>query len=134
VKFKVWRDGAEREFQATLAEMDLRAAGAPVSRGESGPTDSALSGVRVENLTPEMARRLNLPPSSRGVVITEVDPDSGASDAGLQRGDLIEEINRQPIANASEFDAALRKAGKQSVLLRVRRAEGARFVVVKPRE
>ncbi len=134
VKFKVWRDGAEREFQATLAEMDLRAIGATGSRGESGPTESALSGVRVENLTPEMARRLNLPPSSRGVVITEVDPDSGAADAGLQRGDLIEEVNRQPVANASEFDAALRKAGKQSVLLRVRRAEGPRFVVVKPRE
>ncbi|MBO0857137.1 MAG: DegQ family serine endoprotease [Chloracidobacterium sp.] len=134
VRFKVWRDGSERELTATLSEMDPKAVAAGLTRGGSSPTGGALSGVSVESLTSETARRWNLPQSARGVVITEVDPDSGAAGAGLERGDVIEEVNRQPVANAGEFEAALKKAGKQSVLLRVRRGDHASFVVVKPRE
>ncbi|MBO0798027.1 MAG: DegQ family serine endoprotease, partial [Blastocatellia bacterium] len=131
VKLRVWRDGAEREVTATLAEMDAKALAAGSTRGWAG---SALSGVRVENLTPETARQWDLPPGTRGVVISDVDPDSDAADAGLQRGDVIEEVNRQPVTNSGEFEAALQKSGKQSVLLRVRRGDRAYFVVVKPRE
>jgi Do/DeqQ family serine protease len=133
VKFKVWRDGAERELAATLAEMDSKAVSAG-ARGGAGPTGSALSGVGVESLTSETARRLNLPPGARGVVVTDVDPDSGAADAGLQRGDLIEEVNRQPVASPGEFESAMQKAGKQGVLLRVRSGDRGSFIVVKPRE
>jgi serine protease Do len=133
VRFKVWREGAERELTATLSEMDPKTI-AGGARGGVGPTDSALSGVGVDSLTPETARRLNLPPGARGVVVTDVDADSGAADAGLQRGDVIEEVNRQPVASPGEFEAALKKAGKQSVLLRMRRGERASFIVVKPRE
>ena len=134
VRVKVWRDGAERELTATLSEMDPKTIAGAAAGGGSGPTDSALSGVSVDSLTPETARRLNLPPGARGVVVTDVDADSGAADAGLQRGDVIEEVNRQPVASPGEFEAALKKAGKQSVLLRMRRGERARFIVVKPRE
>jgi serine protease Do len=134
VRFKVWRDGAERELTATLSEMDPKTIAAAAAGGGSGPTDSALSGVSVDSLTSESARRLNLPPGARGVMVTDVDPDSGAADAGLQRGDVIEEVNRQPVTSPGEFEAALKKAGKQSVLLRMRRGERASFIVVKPRE
>jgi len=133
IKFKVWREGSERELQATLTEMNAQAV-ATTGKGEQGPTGSALAGVRVQNLTPDMARQLNVPSSSRGVVITEVNPNSGAAESGLQRGDVIEEINRQPVTNAGEFESAAQKAGKESVLLRVRRAGNASFLVVKPRE
>jgi Do/DeqQ family serine protease len=133
-RFKVWRDGAERELTATLSEMDPKAVATGAARGGSSPTGSALSGVSVESLTSETARRWNLPQGARGVVITDVDPDSGAADAGLQRGDVIEEVNRQPVASHGEFEAALKNAGKQSVLLRVRRGDHASFIVVKPRE
>jgi serine protease Do len=118
---------------ATLAEMDSKALAAG-ARGGAGPTSGALSGVSVESPTSETARRLNLPLGARGVVVTDVDPDSGAADAGLQRGDVIEEVNRQPVTNPGEFEAALQKAGKQNVLLRVRRGDRASFVVVKPQE
>jgi serine protease Do len=134
VRFKVWREGAERELTATLSEMDPQTIAGAAARGGAGPTDSALSGVSVDSLTPETARRLNLPQGAHGVVVTDVDPDSGAADAGLQRGDVIEEVNRQPVASPGEFEAALKKAGKQSVLLRMRRGERANFIVVKPRE
>jgi len=135
VKFKVWRDGSEQELTATLAELDPKAVGRGSGGGGSpGAAGSALAGVRVENLTPEIARGLNLPLTSRGVVITEADPDSGAADAGLRRGDVIEEINRQPVSNVSEFNAALQKAEKKSVLLRVRRPDGTRYILVRPPE
>ncbi|HWQ36078.1 MAG TPA: DegQ family serine endoprotease [Blastocatellia bacterium] len=133
VRFKIFRDGAERELTATLGELEVKTAS---SRGGSSPGEpgSALVGVQVENLTAETARRLNLPVTARGVVITDIDSDSPAADAGLQRGDLIVEVNRQPVTSVSEFNTALQRAGKKSVLLRVRRADGARFVVIEPRE
>lgn len=135
VKFKVWRDGAERELTATLAEVDPQAVARSRGGGGSpGAASSALAGTQVEALTPNLAQQLNLPPNVRGVVVTAVAADSSAADAGLQRGDVIEEVNRQPVSNLSEFNAALQKAGKRSVLLRVRRADGARYIVVRPQE
>jgi serine protease Do len=68
------------------------------------------------------------------VVITEIEPDSNAAAAGLRRGDVIEEVARQPVANVNEFNAALAKVGNKSALLSVRGAQGPRFVVVKPQE
>jgi Do/DeqQ family serine protease len=129
VTFKVWRDGAERTMTATLGEMASKSV-ASADKGGTDSVSSALSGVRFENLTPDLARQLNLQPNQRGVVITSIDSNSGAAEAGLRRGDVIEEINRQPVANVGEVDAALRKVGRKSVLLRVRGADGARFVVV----
>jgi serine protease Do len=133
VKFKVWRDKAERELTGTLGALDLKTTASKDS-SRPGTAGSTLMGIQVENLSTETARRMNLPTSTRGVVITSVDADSSAAEAGLQRGDVIEEINRQPVTNVNEFNAAMQKAGKQSLLLRVRRSDGARFLVVKPRE
>ena len=135
IKFKVWRDGSERELSATLTELDPKAAGRGAGGGGNpGTATGALAGVRVENLTSDIARQLNLPLSTRGVVVTNVASDSSADDAGLQRGDVIEEINRQPVTNINEFNAALQKAERKSVLLRVRRPDGARYIVVRPQE
>jgi S1-C subfamily serine protease len=132
VRFKVWRDGAERELSATLGEMTLARTGSGGSGGGSGAAGGALAGVSVENLTPDMARRLNLPPATRGVVIDDVDDDSTAAGVGLRSGDVIEEVNRQPVSSVGEFNAALQKAGKKNVLLRVRRAQQGAFYVVVP--
>jgi serine protease Do len=71
VRFKVWRDGGMREFTAKLVEADESKEAAAGNGGgednESGTGGGALSGVRVENLTPERVRQLNLPASTRGV-------------------------------------------------------------------
>lgn len=133
IKFKIWRDGSERELTTKLAEMNLAKAAEDESSSGSGGGEASgiLSGIKVDNLTPELTRRLNLPEQARGVVITEVDPESNAAAAGLRRGEVIEEIARQPVANVSEFNAALSKLGdKKSVLLSVRGQAGVRYVVV----
>jgi serine protease Do len=74
-------------------------------------------GVSVESLTPDDARQLNLPISTKGVVVTDVDPASQAASAGLQKGDVIQQVNRRPVTNAEEFAAAVRHSGGESLLL-----------------
>jgi Do/DeqQ family serine protease len=135
VRFKVWRGSSERELMAKLAEVDL-AGGAnqqkPAASGESA--SGILSGVRVEPLTPELIQRLNLPASSRGVVVAEVDQDSRSAAAGLRRGDVIERVGQQSVSSIAEFNAAAGQAGGTEVLLRVRRAERGFFIVVQSQE
>ncbi len=135
-RFKVWRDGAERELSAKLVEMDLTKVAANEGGPETGGGAAAgvLSGIKVDTLTAELARRLNLPDTARGVIITSVDPESSAAAAGLRPRDVIEEVARQPVTNVSEFNAALEKSGKKSVLLSVRSAAGVRYVLVRADE
>ena len=91
--------------------------------GRSAPQQAL--GLSLQPLTPELARAaLNLPPTARGVIITAVDPNSDAADKGLQRGDLIMSVNRQPVTTPAQVVAAVeaaRRAGRTSVLLLVKR-------------
>ncbi|HEY8460820.1 MAG TPA: Do family serine endopeptidase [Blastocatellia bacterium] len=142
VKFKVWRGGSEREMTAKLSERETEATSArETPKNEPAfSTLGVLSGIRVENISSEWSERLKLQPSARGVVVVEVDPDSNAAAARppLRPGDVIEEVARQPIANVDEFKAAIQKADKKEVLLRVRRLVDGRssgfYVIVKAEE
>ncbi|MGH9935918.1 MAG: Do family serine endopeptidase [Blastocatellia bacterium] len=136
VRFKVWRAGAEREMTAKLTEVDS-GTNARKPSGNEPVTSSlgVLSGIRVENITPEWSQRLNLPSSTRGVVIVDVDPDSNAAAAGLRPGYVIESVAKQPVINVNEFNAAIQKADKKEVLLRVRRLDGhGSFVTVESQD
>jgi len=137
VRFKVWRAGSERELSAKLAERDDLGNDAG-KRSKSEPSVSslgALSGVSVDNITPEWSQKLKLQPSTHGVVVVDVDPDSNAAVAGLRPGHVIESVAKQPVTNVDEFKAAMQKADKKEVLLRVRRLDGrSSFVVVKSEE
>jgi serine protease Do len=102
--------------------------------GDSGSGDQtngnvatalARLGVSLAPLTPELARAANLPATVRGVIITKVDPNGGAADQGLQRGDLIMSVNNQPVTTPAQVTAMVetaRRAGRSSVLLLVKRA------------
>ena len=129
VKLTVHRPEGAKEVSVTLAQLpnqDRDNDGAPDIRGSGTPLD----GVSVEDLTGQAARQMQIPPSVRGVVVTNVDPASNAYEAGLRPGDVIQSVNRKPVASVSEFDAAV--SGGQSVLLLVNRGGGTRFVVVEP--
>jgi serine protease Do len=114
VKLKLIRNGSPRELSVKLAEMPAETAG--VKAGEEG-VEKALDGIEVSNLSPQIAEQLNLPPSTAGVVVTDVDPSSRMADAGLQKGDVIQEVNHQPVKNVSEFQGAVRKGGSDPLLL-----------------
>ena len=58
-------------------------------------------------MTPELAARLGLGSGARGLVITDVDPAGAAAEAGLQPGDVIEQVNRQPVRSMEDLKSAL---------------------------
>ena len=130
VKFKIWRDGSERELSAKLAEVAQ--GGKPndqLSKDGANPTSGVLVGVSVDNLTPDIAQRWNVASNIRGVIVTEVDPDSNAAGL-LRRGDVIEAVNKQPVTSVNEFNAAMQKADKKEVLLRVHSRGVSRYIVI----
>ncbi len=129
VRLQVFRNGASREISVTLGEMPSQAA---QSGGQSGESQNALEGVSVEDLTSDIARQLGLPVGTKGVVVDNVAQGSPADDAGLQRGDVIEQVNRKPVQTAAQFQAALRQAGNQPILLLVNHGGTTGFVVVQP--
>jgi serine protease Do len=94
--------------------------------------DSPLASIHVDELTPEKARQLDLPPNGKGVLVTDVDPDSGVAE--LQKGDVIEEINHQPVTSVSDYNkiAASLDPSKPQVLF-VCRHRARSFLVLRPR-
>jgi serine protease Do len=81
-------------------------------------------GLSLAPLTPELARAANLPATAHGVIVTAVDPNSDASDEGLQRGDLIISVNNQLVTSPAQVITAVetaRRTGRTSVLLLVKR-------------
>jgi serine protease Do len=88
---------------------------------------STTIGLQLQPISPALARALNLPATARGVVITQVDPNSDASEKGLQRGDLILSVNQAQVTSPAQVTAAVdaaRRAGRTSVLLLVKRGTG----------
>ncbi|MBS1806783.1 MAG: Do family serine endopeptidase [Acidobacteria bacterium] len=142
VKLKIWRDGSEREVTAKLVDAEAQTTLASSEsgnsdKGETSVTEGVLSGVKVENITPELSQRLNMNPGMKGVVVTSVDEDSAAAGA-LRRGDVIVEVNRQAVSSAAEFNAAAKKAGNKKALLYVQQQRGGStrggFVTITPQE
>jgi len=129
VSLKVIRDGQEREMTVRIGEQpDETKVAKKVERAE---TDTALSGFAVEDLDQETAKELGLS-DKRGVVVTRVAPDSGAEKAGLMPGDVIREINRQPIKSVKDFEKAssdVKKGG--NVLILVTRRGNSLFLSAK---
>jgi serine protease Do len=130
VRLKLLRDGREREVSVKLAELPAEAQRQPPIE-EEDDRSSALEGVSVSELTPQIARQLNLPLNVRGVVVTRVQ-SSAAADAGLRRGDVIQEVNRRPVASVADFEQAIRQAGNQPVVLLVNRRGSTSFIAIEP--
>jgi serine protease Do len=88
-------------------------------------------GLEVQDLTPELASRMGYE-GQEGVLVTSVEPGSLAQMGGLERGDLIQEVNQQKTANTKSFNQALDKAMEaKSILLLVRHGGSSRYLVMK---
>jgi serine protease Do len=128
VMLKVLRNGSSQEVPVTLGNFPSKEERA--STNETNP-DSSLNGVSVENLTPEAVQQLKLPASTKGVVVDEVNPGSRAAEAGLRPGDVIQQVNHQPVGNVKEYSQAVSASKKDdSVLLLVDRDGGTIFLAV----
>jgi len=114
VPLKVWRDKGEKTLEIKIGETpDDSVALKSTNKGKS------LLGLDVRPITPELARQLNLR-NPEGVIVFAVDENSAASEAGMQRGDVIREINRQRIRSLPDFEKAtkdVKEGDRVTVLL-----------------
>jgi serine protease Do len=129
VELAVLRDGDAKTLSAKLGELPGEK---EAVRSEATGT-SVLEGLQVSELTPSVARELKLEPDTQGVVVTNVSGSSAAFEAGLRRGDVIMEINREPVTSVAEFRSGAKAAGDGSILMLVNRGGNVVFMVVEPR-
>jgi serine protease Do len=133
------RKGKKQEIVVTVGTRPDEGA---LARGE-GPEDGeaqgdagsdmkgAKLGVKLQAVTPEMARQLKIE-GDGGVLVAEVAPDGAAARAGIQRGDVILEVNQEGVIRPGQVTAAVAKAKPGDVvLLRVKRGAAASFIPVK---
>lgn len=127
VKLKVLRDGNPRDVNVALGEL-------PSAKETAANNDKSESnspyGLSVEALTPQIARQLKLSVNVSGVVVTDVQDGSRADDAGLRQGDVIQQVSRQPVANVSDFERAMKQTAGKPVVLLVNRNGHTNFVVL----
>jgi serine protease Do len=129
IKLKVFHNGKERDVAVVLRELPAKAES---NRSAGGRPSAALQGLSVDELTPQIAKQLGLPPKTFGVVVTGVEPGSPAEEATLRRGDVIQEVGHKPVHNVQEFINAVDQLGKQSVLLLINRGGNTLYIVLEP--
>jgi serine protease Do len=124
---KVVRKGATKTFTVKLEELpnETAAQNGPVKNSSNGSNTDALDGVTVEDVDPQMRDQMRIPDEVKGAVVTDVKEDSNAADAGLQQGDIIVEINQEPVTGADEAVKLCEKAKGQRILVKIWRREGS---------
>jgi serine protease Do len=126
VNVKVLRDKGTETISVKVGELKDEETAVAAGKEEN-------FGLTVQALTPEIADSLGLSGDLKGVVVSGVESGSAAEDAGLRRGDVIQEVNRAPVKNLAGYRKALAGAAKgKSVLFLVRRGENTIFVALKP--
>ena len=134
VKLKVIRNKALKEVAVTITpsrEEELRKASAPLEQEPPAGKDDYRLGLYVKDLTPELAREFGVSQSG-GVVVIAVCPGSSAEGAGLNKRDIILEVNRETVSNVESYKRAIRAGDGKSLLLLVKRDDATVFVLVKP--
>ena len=126
VDVRVVRDGKELVLPVTIAEME-----AEPGKRAGGPDLSKGLGLTVQDITPELAQRFEIE-NTKGVLVTNVEGGSPAEEAGFQEGDIVRQINRQPVSSGADFGKLLKKhKGDKTVLFLVERGGARMFIAVK---
>lgn len=126
----VWREGHERSVRVTLGELPTRFLHPDerTVRRQQSETTIAKFGMTVATLADDMARAQGME-GQRGVLVTGVDPNGQAAQRGIQQGDLIQEVNLQPVVSVEEFERRVNQVERgRSVLLFVRRGQATMFI------
>jgi Do/DeqQ family serine protease len=113
------RDGSEKHATVKLEAQSLEKDARNDRDGSNNAGDKTALGVAVQ-------------PSDNGLVVKDVEPDGRAADAGIQRGDIIESVNRQPVKTVDELRSALKKTSDKPALILIHRDEASLFLTVRP--
>jgi serine protease Do len=138
VPLKVLRNKQEKTINVTVEELDLEAEQGTARRSpnssennDTAEEGSSGFGLTLQNLTPQIARRLQIPSGRTGALVSDVDPN-GPSAAALRSGDVILSVNRKPVTNAAEAGRELQKIASGHIAqILVWRGESEIFVTVK---
>jgi serine protease Do len=120
VKIKVLRNGVEKKFGVKIVKRkDDRIASLAPSKGNEHEL-----GIRVSELTPEIARHFNITEAG-GVIVIDVESESQGMKAGVRVGDIIKEINHQPIKTVKDYKNEIKKLKKgDSIQMFIKRVNG----------
>jgi len=130
VTVTVLRDGKEQQLRMEVAKLPSDETRAKVD--ESAQPAGGKLGLRLHDVNPQIARKLGLK-ADHGVVVMDVEPGSPAEQAGIQQGDVILEVNRNPVTSVTEVKDQVAKAGDEDqVLLLVQRDQAKLYVPVTP--
>jgi serine protease Do len=133
----LWRDGKEVTVQTVLAERPADAqlasadAGASVKPDMTKPTDITGLGMKVAPVSQDLKDKFQLGADQKGVVITDVSPNTPAAERGLKPGDVITEVQQNEVASPGDIQKqvdAARKADRKNVLMLIQREGGVQYV------
>ncbi|MBZ5601974.1 MAG: DegQ family serine endoprotease [Acidobacteriia bacterium] len=130
VTLTISRDGHEQQVHAKLDELKPQQEAADQQAQPSAAPGRL--GMTLQPLTPSVAVQLNLPQNTKGLVVTMVDPGGPAANSGIQAGDVIQEVNRQPVTTPDQVRSALQQSGSRPPLLLVSRGGQTFFVTIAP--
>jgi serine protease Do len=138
VRIKLLRQKKELDVEAEIAELPKKLTGRSTDEEEGEEQEdagesSALTGLTVRELTPDLAGRLGLDQKEKGVVVVKVDRDSRPFEAGIRPGDIVLQMNQKDITTIEDYKkAASRVKAKDRVLLLIRRKGEDLFVTLRP--
>jgi len=134
VEVSALRNGHDENFHVSLAELPDRERPATEEDTSSttGDTGNTKYGLTVQPLTAQAASRYGLDADDQGLLVTRVDPEGSAADAGIRQGDLIQEVNRQTVKTVTDFNGALRQSGAKPALVFIKRRNNVIYLTLKP--
>jgi serine protease Do len=121
----VIRDGKRKKLKVQIGALEEPA----LAGRETGSQDPGVYGLRAQDLTPELASQLGIDEDD-GVVVTEVRPGSPAAEAGIRRGDVIIEVDREEVKDTKDLQAKLAE-DDDSVLMLIRRGDATLYMPMK---
>jgi len=134
VKVTIWRDGKEHEAELKVAVLNPnRPPPAPPAPEKPKPVAIDAFGLKLAKLSPELRKQFSLPDWAKGVVVTEVPPNSAGASQGLRPGDLVIAVGHAAVNSpdeVSQLAAGAKKAGQKRALVRVEREGSTRFVAL----
>ena len=136
IRVTVLRDGNPMELTATLDEFEMAGEldenSIDPERNPERQSDTGKLGLTLQPVTPQIARQFGIEGDAEGMVVTGVEASGLAAEAGIARGDIILEINRQTVNSAEAVQSALESAAGKPVLLLISRRGQTIYLTVRP--
>lgn len=135
INLTVLRDGSQQDLSATLDEFDTETASSNApGDNENSPNTQAPGGklgLTLQPITPQLSKQFGTGTETQGLVVMDVDQAGVAAEAGISRGDILLEVNRQPASSVEVVESALQAAGSRPLLLLVSRKGTTTFLTVR---